>query len=221
MYQNGLLYIDDIAQLIKAMSNNTEKYLAIGAIFPEDNDDDKLARDYLVGECLDIEAQKRVYLGGKRKESIEIDDHKEYVTDPFARLSALRELDKDISIEMTADAHIIAKCPNARKVIIEKMFDKRGDPWYGAATYILSEEYYSKNEDMIFVEGEIVRQELTQNNKLKGVKPISHDESWGKNLKEEFGIKENEENINFLYTQEEIDRINEAIARVDKSRKIR
>ena len=219
MYKNDLLDLDGIARLIMAMANNTEKYLAIGAIFPENTEEDQLSRDLLVGECLNIEAQKKVYLGGKRKEPTDIITHNKYVTDPFARLSVFKELDKDISIEMTADAHIIAKCPNAKKVIIEKMFDKKGEPWYGAATYVLTEEYYSKNEDMIYVDGEVIRQELTQNCKAKGVKPISHDDLWGENLKEEFGIIENEKNT--LYTQEEIDRIDAAIKRVDESRKLR
>ncbi|MBO4815380.1 MAG: hypothetical protein J5507_00080 [Clostridia bacterium] len=217
LYDNSKISIDEIATFIKNIPENKKKYMAIGAIFPGENEDDCIDRDVLVAECINIDNGITTKTG--RQRHIVDPRHKsdETITDPFARLSLIKELDEDYELEMTSDGHVIVKCLNSKKVIIEKLLDKNGNPYYGAATYVLDEDYYKKNEINICISDMIDRHELSTNAKIKGVDKIPHDkDKWGDKIKEIFGVEKEEK-----YTQERITRINEAIARVERSRKSR
>ena len=81
-----------------------------------------------------------------------------------------------------------------------------------------TDTYYTMNCEVNNVDGEVIRQELTQNCKVKGVKPISHGtksgpQKWGEDIKSEFGV-----NVPGNYTPGVIARVNNAINRVIRSR---
>ena len=219
LYDEEKIDLTDIANFINSISKNDKKYISIGALFPGEDEEDKLDRDLLTSECLIVtDDLQNEYKSNKRKK-VQNDDttkfqSEEYITDPFARLSLFQELDKNYILEMTDDGYAVVKCPIAKKVILEKLFDKNGAPYYGAATYILDMDYYRANKAYIHCDGKIVRKELTDFRKVKGVTPIAHvDRKWGRDIKNEFEVE-----IESQYSEEEIQKIDATIARVERSR---
>ena len=218
LYTKGIFTLDDIVLFIGTIDETIKKYTAIGAIFPGENEEDVLDRDLLVAECLKIEDSIKTKTGKKRSKKI-VDNvtRSGKVSDPFARLSVFRELDSIYDIEMTLDGHVIVTYPQLGKVIIEKLFDTKGEPYYGAATYILDIDYYNANKSDIVIKDKVVWQALTKNMDAIGVTRIEHDDvDWGEDLKEEFGV-----DVPGRYSEEAIKRINEGVARVDRSKKKR
>lgn len=216
-YENGIIDLDGMAYMIKKLSDNGQKFMVIGSIFPEENEEERDIRDLLIDECLEIDAEINSEKGNKRKKGEEKEkDYYKHITDPFSRISLIKSLDKDYSFEMTIDGHAIVQLPNLRKVIIEKMLDKNRQPSYGSATYILDEDYYNLNNTRIKIDGKICRQEIIKDINSKSVTRIIHaTDSWGKSIKEYFGIEENSK-----YSEEDINNINEAIERVKRSVRI-
>ena len=115
---------------------------------------------------------------------------------------------------MTSDGHAIMHLPSRGKVFIEKMLDKDGNPYYGAATYIVDKEYFEKNEDMIVIEDKIKRSKLSQNSESKSIERVIHSPTgWGKGIKRIFEINEE------TRTPEELQEIEDAIKSVEESRR--
>lgn len=217
-YEDKIIDLSGIANVINKLSDNGNKFMVIGSIFPEETEEDREIRDLLIDECLKIDSEiENNKVGNKRKNGDnKSNDYYKHITDPFARISLIKALDKDYSFEMTSDGHAIVKLPNLKKVIIEKMLDKNKEPSYGAGTYILDELYYEDNSFRIKKDGKIARQEIIKDIDSKQVTRIIHSiNSWGKNIKSYF-IDEQKSN----WSKEELKTINEAIDRVKRSEKI-
>lgn len=214
-YKDGTINLDEIANIVNKLSDNGDKFMLIGSIFPEETEEDREIRDLLIDECLRIDSEiENNKLGNKRKKGREkTGDYYKHITDPFARMSLIQALDEDYSFEMTSDGHAVVKLPNLKSVVIEKMLDKNKEPSYGAATYILDEQDYDNNRFAIKRDGKINRQET-----LKLIKPeqkIVHlINTWGENLKNYF-INNQEPN----WDEENLNAIDEAIERVKRSDK--
>lgn len=213
--QNREKNLNDIIRIINKLPDNGEKFMVIGSIFPEETEEDKEIRDLLFDECLKIDTGiSNVNQGNKRKEGQNNNkDYYKHITDPFARISLIKALDKDYSFKMTEDGHAIVRLPNMKSVIIEKMLDKDRQPSYGAATYILDEDYYDTNEIRIKKHGKINRQEIIKDTKTNEVIRIIHSaKNWGLNIKEYF-LKSKKAQ----WSKEEETAIDETIKRVKRS----
>lgn len=215
LYQIGTIDLDIIVSIVNTFPNITQKFMLIGSIFPEESEEDKNNRSYLIGECLTIDSEivsngePEVRSGGKSEKN----RYQKHITDPFDRMSLISSLDKDYYFEMTLDGHVIAHLPNFREVIIEKMLDKKGESSYGAATYILDEEYYNKNKSKIIKNGKVCRQEIIKDIDLKEVSKIIHlVDNWGKDIKTHFGIEEGSR-----WSEEDLMKIEEAIERIKRN----
>lgn len=205
----------ELARIINKLSDNGEKFMVIGSIFPEETEEDREIRDLLFDECLKLENNNEK---SKSKNSRNIgngrqNDYYKHITDPFARISLIKALDKDYSFEMTDDGHAIVKLPNFGKIIIEKMLDKNRDPSYGAATYILDDEYYEYNRFRIKKDGKINRQEIIKDIDTKDVTRIIHSvKTWGTDIKDYFL-----QTKKIKWTEEQETIIDESIKRVKRS----
>lgn len=218
LYNEGKIEIEEIATLIKKIENPGERFMIIGAIFPEENEHDSSIRQILIEECIDVE-ENSTYDNkkGKRKaiEKAKVPSSKKMVTDPFARMRLFKELDEEYSFELITDGHATIKLPNLGKVIIEKMLDKNKQPAYGAATYIVEEDYYNKNCESIVKNGKISRTKLYSHIDEKGVDRIIHSiDSWGQGIKRILGIDENSK-----WSKEDIEKIDRIIERIKESKR--
>ena len=218
LYQIGTIDLDIIASIVNTSPNITQKFMLIGSIFPEESEEDKNNRSYLIGECLTIDSE--IVSKGETEERIEEkgkkNKYQKHITDPFDRMRLISALDKDYYFEMTLDGHMIAYLPNFQEVIIEKILDKSGNPSYGAATYILDEEYYNKNKSRIIKNNKVCRQEIIKDIGLKEVSKIIHlVDSWGKDIKTHFGIEEGSR-----WSEEDLMKIEEAIERIKRNQSI-
>ena len=126
----------------------------------------------------------------------------------------IKLLDENYSFKMTLDGHARMHLPNSNRVLIERMLDKNGKPFYGAATYILDEDCFERNEDAIVVDNKVKRNKLSQNAESRGVEKLIHSPTgWGKGIKEIFGINEETK------SPEELEQIERAIKIVEESRR--
>ena len=140
---------------------------------------------------------------------------KKMVTNPFARMRLFKELDEEYSFELITDGHGIIKLPNLKKIIIEKMLDKNKQPAYGAATYILEENYYYENYGSIVENGKINRTELYSNINVKSVDRIIHSiDGWGQSIKRILKIDENSN-----WSKEDIETIDTIIEKIKESKR--
>ena len=213
--ENKEKHLNDIVRIINKLPDNGEKFMVIGSIFPEETEEDKETRELLFDECLRIEnGIKNNNSGNKRKDGEnKSNDYYKHITDPFARISLIKALDRDYSFEMTGDGHAIVKLPSFGKVIIEKMLNKNREPSYGAATYILDEKYYEDNKFRIKKDEKISRQEIIKDIDSGKVTRIIHSvKTWGADIKEYFLQTEKVE-----WSKNEIKVIDEAIGRVKRS----
>lgn len=213
-YNKDKITLDQLADIIKMIPENSERFMMIGGIFPEEEDIE--TRDVLILECMKLEEGLKRETKGvniKRTEREESNNYNKYITDPFARLSLIQGLDSEYSFEMSADGHAIIKLPTLGKVIIEKMLDKNNLPSYGSATYILDEEYYQKNHEEIVMNNRINRSRMIKDLENEGVDRIIHGvESWGKNIKEYFGVSKESR-----WSNQDIKKINDAIERIKRT----
>lgn len=217
LYNEGKIKIEDIAYLIKEIKNPGERFMIIGAIFPEDNERDNSIRQKLVEECINVEKENSHNSQKGKRQIVEKDKKtsKKMVTNPFARMRLFKELDEEYSFELITDGHGIIKLPNLKKIIIEKMLDKNKQPAYGAATYILEENYYYENYGSIVENGKINRTELYSNINVKSVDRIIHSiDGWGQSIKRILKIDENSK-----WSKEDIKTIDTIIEKIKESKR--
>ena len=217
LYDDGKIKIEDIAYLIKEIKNPGERFMIIGAIFPEENERDNSIRQKLVEECINVEKENTHNSQKGKRQIVEKDKKtsKKMVTNPFARMRLFKELDEEYSFELITDGHGIIKLPNLKKIIIEKMLDKNKQPAYGAATYILEENYYYENYGSIVENGKINRTELYSNINVKSVDRIIHSiDGWGQSIKRILKIDENSN-----WSKEDIETIDTIIEKIKESKR--
>lgn len=213
LYDNGIIKHDELISMIKLLEDNTQKFMVISSLFPEQ--ESTKIRQELSEKCLNLVSERKEKKGIRREEN-EYDKRKEYnkyVTDPVARFMLFALLDKNYSFKLALDGHAIIHMPNYEKVIIEKMLDKNGRPYYGAATYVLDEDFFEKNRNMLINENKIRRSKLIENLSSNHVEKVIHlEKGWGKGIEKVFGINEGTK------TPEELKQIEEAIEAIEASR---
>ena len=188
MYNKGKINLQELAGMISLLEDNTEKFMIISSLFPEPEAIE--TRQELSEICLELDEGIKEKGGKKRIKREKADrDYNQYITDPTARFMLIKLLDENYSFKMTLDGHAIMHLPNSNRVLIERMLDKNGKPFYGAATYILDEDCFKRNEDAIVVDNKVKRNKLSQNAESRGVEKLIHSPTgWGKGIKEIFGI---------------------------------
>lgn len=214
LYNEGTINFEDLTSMVKLLNDNTEQFMVISSLFPEAESIE--TRQELFKKCLDLgDSLKEDDKGTKRKKGEKIDsEYNQYITDPGERFKVVQLLDKEYSLKMTSDGHAIMRLPSRGKVFIEKMLDKDGNPYYGAATYIVDKKYFEKNEDIILVEDKVKRRKLSQNSESKSIEKLIHSPTgWGKGIKKIFEINEE------TRTPEELQEIENAIKSVEESRR--
>lgn len=214
MYNKGKIDLQELAGMISLLEDNTEKFMVISSLFPEAESIE--IRQELFKRCLELgDSLKEDDKGTKRKKGKKSDNkYDQYITDPEERFKAAQVLDKEYSLKMTSDGHAIMHLPNLQTVWIEKMLDKDGNPYYGAASYFVNEEYFEKNKDTILVEDKVKRRKLSQNSESKSIEKLIHSPTgWVKGVKRI--LKINEE----TRTPEELQEIENAMKSVKESRR--
>lgn len=221
LYYDGVLDFNKMSSLINKIPTEEEKYITIITIFP-DEEDSKIRKD-LIDNTIVVDSS--VQDKGKRKrKNIDIDnddkdkgkDYKKHITDSTYRFQLIKNLDEKYYAEMTKDGHIVLTLPKFKKVIIEKILDKNRQEGYGAATYILDEDYYRENEEEINQEGKIDRTKLVEANQNNEAKKIRHTiRTWGKDVKTYFESLQGTE-----YTKEESEKIDEIIEKIKNSERL-
>lgn len=214
MYNKGKIDLQELAGMISLLEDNTEKFMVISSLFPETESIE--IRQELFKRCLELgDSLKEDDKGTKRKKGKKSDNkYDQYITDPEERFKAAQLLDKEYSLKMTSDGHAIMHLPNLQTVWIEKMLDKDGNPYYGAASYFVNEEYFEKNKDTILVEDKVKRRKLSQNSESKSIEKLIHSPTgWVKGVKRI--LKINEE----TRTPEELQEIDNAMKSVKESRR--
>lgn len=220
MYYNNVLSLNEIANLILRIPNREERYITIASIFPEVAESEE--RQQLIYITIDVDntISKKDKTDTNSKvtgTSGGTNEYKKHITDSTYRFNLIRLLDVEYFMEMTADGHAIIKLPNFKKVMIEKMLDTKKEEGYGAASYILDENYYIDNEDAIKINGKINRRELSKALKEERAIRIFHVvHKWGEQIKQYF-----EEVSQSKYTEEEEKAINAAIENIKNSVKIK
>lgn len=221
LYYDGVLDFNKMSSLINKIPTEEEKYMTIITIFP-DEEDSKIRKD-LIDNTIVVDSS--VQGNGKRKgKDLDIDnddkdkgkDYKKHITDSTYRFQLIKNLDEKYYAEMTKDGHIVLTLPKFKKVIIEKILDKNRQEGYGAATYVLDEDYYRENEEEINQEGKIDRTKLVEANKNNEAKKIRHTiRTWGKDVKTYFESLQGTE-----YTKEESEKIDEIIEKIKNSERL-
>lgn len=214
MYNKGKIDLQELAGMISLLEDNTEKFMVISSLFPEAESIE--IRQELFKRCLELgDSLKEDDKGTKRKKGKKSDNkYDQYITDTEERFKAAQLLDKEYSLKMTSDGHAIMHLPNLQTVWIEKMLDKDGNPYYGAASYFVNEEYFEKNKDTILVEDKVKRRKLSQNSESKSIEKLIHSPTgWVKGVKRI--LKINEE----TRTPEELQEIDNAMKSVKESRR--
>jgi len=229
LYQEKRLSLNEIANLIMMIPNVKERYLTIASIFPKISESER--RQDLIYKTIKVDKalNKRSKTENEQIPNPVIhNDYNKHITDSTYRFNLIRLFDKDYVWEMLEDGHVIIKLPKYKKVMIEKMLDTKKEEGYGAATYIVDEDYYLENENKIKVEGKIDRKELIRALKMEKADKFSHivevknDEkekkkriSWGEQLKRYFtGLSQSR------YTEEEEREIDNAIETIYNSVRI-
>ena len=147
--------------------------------------------------------------GEKHRIEKEIANHEEAMNLLLEQL-----LDKEYELEITEDGHALVHLPNLKKVIIEKMLSKYGEPYYGAATYIVDEDYFEQYREKIITDNKINRSKLSDDIIFRGVDRVIHSPTgWGKGIKKVLNITEETK------TPEELQQIDEAVKAVEESRR--
>lgn len=207
--------------------DDTEKMILIFSTY----EDDKEKRDnlvkYLQAHATDIKGDSSSQR--KEPEDREKQKSKKTITDPYERWKLFATLDKNYT-KKYVDGYLIVHLNNTQKTIVEKMYQKENNkvvPAYGTATFALDTEEYEK-----------IQNELIQNNRFKvtelrkkakenpeDISKITHHaptidakgkekSSWGKRLLEKICEEEMEE----VYTPEEIAEIEKCMNDIEKSR---
>lgn len=193
LFENGKISIDSIANIVNTLSDTSQKLILIGSIFS----DDKENWNELVQRCIKIEkgAKEQIENGIERKGK-KRPVYTKYVIEAFERMRKISSIDDEYYFERSVlDGHIIIYLPKFQKVIIEKMFDRKGNTAQDAATYRLSKEYFEKNRYRIIEDGKVHRKVLFEDYKRDDVsredidRKIHNRETWGRGIDEWFGIE--------------------------------
>ena len=228
LYEKNIINLDSIKSvLLHTDLPYEEKLDLIYSTFDGESEEQYNIRDELV-QLLDMGEQYReesTHSRVNRQKSNEIKS-REFITDPHARWKLISLLDKEYSKKFlpadkeVKDGHRIFLLPNNGKVLIERMYEKRKArkvEAYGSATYILDSEEFFKNINNIIIDGTVKRSTLREMSETDTASKIVHNVSWGRSLKEYFGINEENER----YSKEEKEEIDKAIERVENSRRER
>ena len=193
IYDKGMISLKELATMINSLNDNTEKFMIISSIFSDAESME--TRQSLLEECMKLEELERNNTSKReRQDRIEpriIIEHNKYTSDPIARFSVMKLLDKEYELEITEDGHALVHLPNLKKVIIEKMLSKYGEPYYGAATYIVDEDYFEQYREKIVTDNKINRSKLSDDIIFRGVDRVIHSPTgWGKGIKKVLNITE-------------------------------
>ena len=94
------------------------------------------------------------------------------------------------------------------------MLSKYGEPYYGAATYIVDEDYFEQYREKIVTDNKINRSKLSDDIIFRGVDRVIHSPTgWGIGIKKVLNITEETK------TPEELQQIDEAVKAVEESRR--
>lgn len=194
----------------------TQKLILIYSTFSSDESKDEEMRIKLISYMSGRTTPTTEPTGETREKKGESQEpQNKNITDPWTRWNLISSLDKDYSQEYLKDGHIIFYLPNISKYVIEKLYDKKNEPAYGAATYILDESVFKANELDILKDGSINKSYLVSlnKNKAQGVKKLVHT-GWGNAIVKYFEVEESSR-----YTEEEKTEIKANAERVEKSKK--
>lgn len=194
----------------------TEKLILIYSTFSSEDAKDEEMRKKLISYMSGRTTPTIEPTGETREKRGELQEpQNKNITDPWTRWNLISSLDKDYSQEYLRDGHIIFYLPNMSKYVIEKLYDKKNEPAYGAATYILDESVFKANEQDILKDGSINKSYLVTLNKDKaqGVKKLVHT-GWGNAIVKYFGVEDSSR-----YTEEEKTEIKANAEKVEKSKK--
>lgn len=211
--------------------DEAEKLILIYTTFDDNPEKRKYYINYLSASSKDL------YLKGSSSNNLlkeEKEDRKKdkrqnqkTITDPYHRWRLFTLLDPNYT-KKYIDGYLIVNLLNTRKTIIEKMYqrkDKKLEPAYGTATFILDTEEYEKISEKL-IENEkfnilALRKTAKENNER--ITKITHhsygnDEqqksTWGKRLIKSICKKEEE-----VYSSKELEEISKCIKEIENSRK--
>lgn len=215
----GLISLEQIIKMIKSLSDNSEKWFVIGSIFSGNTEEDRAKRELLTEECFKIESGEKRKPGNKREDGKPTDknQYNKYITDPYARMELIKKLDPKFISQLLPDGHWLVTLPNLQKVIIEKVLDKDRNPSYGASTFIIDKDHFDIHDIRYIREGKVMRTKILKDIETGKVAKINHfRDSWGRKIKEHFGIKEGSK-----WSKEDLEDIDAAIERIKESSKIK
>ena len=195
--------------------NENQKLILIYSSFSSNDENDAKKRNKFIGYMPERKEHTSEPTGEKRNITDEQQEPKLITTtDPWARWNLILSLDKDYSQEYLRDGYIIFYLPNKSKYIIERLYDKKNKPAYGAATYILDENVFDKNKSEILDNGIINRSVLVALNKkqTQGVKKLVHT-GWANALVKYFDVENSK-----AYTIDEKENIIAKAEIVEKSK---
>jgi hypothetical protein len=134
--------------------------------------------------------------------------------DPCAKWKLITGIDEEYSQKYLKDGYAVFYLPNQGKYILEKLYEAQNRPAFGAATYILNEDVFRKNEEEIIKFGKIDRTYLSKIKKEqpKEVKKIIHT-GWGNAICKYFDIETSKK-----YTNEQRDEIRKLADEVEFSK---
>ena len=232
LFDKGSISLEDFESILESSTiENEEKLLLVYSTFPKK--EDREVRDELVQFLTDIVENK-----GRRKkpkDGEEVPDiepepepnpepepepkpHTKGIYDPCAKWAFLSALDPDYSKRyFPKDGHVIMFLPNRGTYIIEKLYDqtkKKGMPRYayGSATYVMTEEEFARNREILIEEGRIDRTELAQMRRDGKVKKFVH-KGWAQSICRYFGL-----DVPDRYTEEQKKEIKKLAEEVENSK---
>ncbi len=165
-----------------------------------------------------VQGQKNSTTTRTKSQTTKKQEANRYVTDPIYRWQLFSELDEDCEIELYLDGTAKVSLPNLDKIILEKLFKstKMGTKInYGAATYMMKQEEFYKNQNNIVEDGKVNRRFLVEMGEKEEADRFVHSSKWGKVLKENLEIS-----LEKGYSQEKIERIDKLVDQIEKAREL-
>ena len=232
LYENGILTVEMTVAILKKLNNKDLKIKGyseselkafqyeiacqiISLIRDKDGKDSEDERK--IREAIGI---KNVRYKGRNKRNNDIipDDIEPYVRgkqnifDPIEKFFAIRKLAKNASFIGYKNGYIEIYLKEHRKIVLEKIFEENGNAAYGAATYIIDDEFWQDNkmnyisDNKILLRGKNGSSSLYSSDLSKSER-IYHTAEWTDVMLDYFGINNPRQSI---YSQEEIDEIRKA-----------
>ena len=228
LYDSNIISEEAITEVLKNKNiSDSEKLVLIFSTFPNPEDIDIYQR--LLSNLSDV-AQSIYDKKGNKDTShkdlknikpnnvstpkIQQEDNRK-TTDPCARWKLIAKIDSDYSQEYLKDGHVIFYLPNNGKYIIEKLFTKDLRPAYGAATYILSENEFEKNENVIISKNSKVNRSVLPSLKSQSddIDKLVHT-GWANAIVRYFDLENLEK-----YTENQIEEFKKIAEQVENSKK--